>query len=274
MKHLNRSKVVFGGMIAIALLATGSFAFADETKGGVSAATSRGSAGSGTKAVAKATVRTGSTVNAADVSAGTFGASVGGGDYAFPHALGIGAAPESGYELDINNGDERFTVGLLEEGNFTYATLTGLTPAYKIHDTNTDIYGYFGSAGWSNRVDLGATTLLNIYSDAADVIITSGGGNGVRIASTTGNFGVGTNAPAYKLDVAGMIRSSSGGFRFPDGTVQTTAANNRLIDMVSASMPERSACTMERAGRFALDTTAQKLYVCLGSQWAAVQLEK
>ncbi|HEY2962566.1 MAG TPA: hypothetical protein VGJ37_09145 [Pyrinomonadaceae bacterium] len=38
-----------------------------------------------------------------------------------------------------------------------------------------------------------------------------------------GNVGIGTNAPAYKLDVAGPIRSSSGGFVFPDGTVQTTA---------------------------------------------------
>lgn len=40
----------------------------------------------------------------------------------------------------------------------------------------------------------------------------------------SGNIGIGTTAPAYKLDVAGVINSSAGGFRFPDGTVQTTAA--------------------------------------------------
>jgi hypothetical protein len=38
-----------------------------------------------------------------------------------------------------------------------------------------------------------------------------------------GNVGVGTTAPAYPLDVAGQIHSSTGGYVFPDGTTQTTA---------------------------------------------------
>jgi len=39
-----------------------------------------------------------------------------------------------------------------------------------------------------------------------------------------GNVGIGSTSPTQKLDVAGTIRSSSGGFQFPDGTTQTTAA--------------------------------------------------
>jgi hypothetical protein len=39
-----------------------------------------------------------------------------------------------------------------------------------------------------------------------------------------GNVGIGNATPAHKLSVAGTIQSTSGGFVFPDGSVQTTAA--------------------------------------------------
>ncbi|MBM3238557.1 hypothetical protein FJZ31_19860 [Candidatus Poribacteria bacterium] len=44
----------------------------------------------------------------------------------------------------------------------------------------------------------------------------------------SGNVGIGTANPAYTLDVAGKIRSSSGGFVFPNGTEQTTAATGDI----------------------------------------------
>jgi len=40
----------------------------------------------------------------------------------------------------------------------------------------------------------------------------------------SGLVGIGTQTPAFKLDVAGQVRSSSGGFVFPDGSIQTSAA--------------------------------------------------
>ena len=45
----------------------------------------------------------------------------------------------------------------------------------------------------------------------------------VCLAGGGGKVGVGTCEPTEKLDVAGIIRSSSGGFMFPDNTVQTSA---------------------------------------------------
>ena len=40
----------------------------------------------------------------------------------------------------------------------------------------------------------------------------------------TGNVGIGTTTPGATLTVNGTIQSTSGGFKFPDGSVQTTAA--------------------------------------------------
>jgi len=47
--------------------------------------------------------------------------------------------------------------------------------------------------------------------------------SGTNTYDTTGNVGIGTASPTYLLDVAGQIRTSSGGIVFPDGTTQTTA---------------------------------------------------
>ena len=47
-----------------------------------------------------------------------------------------------------------------------------------------------------------------------------------------GNVGVGTDSPTSRFTVVGLIHSLSGGFKFPDGTVQTTAASNNALTTV------------------------------------------
>lgn len=42
--------------------------------------------------------------------------------------------------------------------------------------------------------------------------------------SNSGQIGVGTTAPTSKLTVAGTVETTFGGYKFPDSTVQTTAA--------------------------------------------------
>jgi hypothetical protein len=46
------------------------------------------------------------------------------------------------------------------------------------------------------------------------------------VVTEAGNVGIGAVSPDEKLTVAGTIRSTSGGFKFPDGSVQTSAVTS------------------------------------------------
>lgn len=50
---------------------------------------------------------------------------------------------------------------------------------------------------------------------------------------TTGNVGVGTTAPNSKFTVVGLIETTTGGVKFPDGTIQTTAAGGSSSGVTS-----------------------------------------
>jgi hypothetical protein len=134
-------------------------------------------------------------------------------------AIGYGAASSNttGYSntaigaqsLYRNTGGVYNTaVGGLALLNNTGTTTTG--------DYNTAL-GYASgptTANLSNTTAIGANASV---SESNALVLGGTGANAVKV-------GIGTAAPAYTLDAAGTIRSSSGGFMFPDGTTQTTAA--------------------------------------------------
>jgi hypothetical protein len=67
---------------------------------------------------------------------------------------------------------------------------------------------------WS-LASVGTTSNFQIFNDAT-------GQNAVLI-DRTNKVGIGTTTPGQKLSVAGVIESTSGGVKFPDGTVQDGA---------------------------------------------------
>jgi len=78
--------------------------------------------------------------------------------------------------------------------------------------------GYFQGPNWHSGTALGFFT-----HGGGDITANGNAVERMRI-DKDGNIGIGVAAPATRLDVAGQVKSSSGGFVFPDGTVQTTAA--------------------------------------------------
>ena len=66
-------------------------------------------------------------------------------------------------------------------------------------------------------------TSANAQAKVGGLLLNTGGAtNGLIVQS--GNVGIGTTSPGQMLSVSGIILAS-GGFKFPDGTIQTTSAS-------------------------------------------------
>ena len=115
------------------------------------------------------------------------------------------------------------------------------------------VYRNVSNVGWGTGIDWAFNNSAGnvtdyAYVNSTVVTNTAGSENGTlgfftvksgtltqqAIIDQNGNFGIGTASPGYKLDVAGQIRSSTGGFMFPDGTVQLTASPGGTITGVTA----------------------------------------
>lgn len=72
---------------------------------------------------------------------------------------------------------------------------------------------------WDNTADYGIVSTQGVKTLAIGVAQ-----NPLVYVTSSGNLGVGTSTPGSKFTATGTIESTTGGFKFPDGTTQTTAA--------------------------------------------------
>ena len=130
--------------------------------------------------------------------------------------------------------DDWFPQGALNTDSIFHIGNVGIginIPSYKLHVMDRIGVGIAGSvAGTVSLFPPDGSGWYHIDVPGGTGLRFSGGGSpGVYEYLTIvhpGNVGIGTIYPNSKLEVDGMIHSTSsaGGFKFPDGTVQTTAA--------------------------------------------------
>jgi len=101
------------------------------------------------------------------------------------------------------------------------------SPAYPItvsrSGVNTYLYQYDGTGAMVTGCNGSGLGISGTFSNT-DYALFANSVERIRINTTTGNVGVGTSSPTQKLEVAGTIYSTSGGVKFPDATIQTSAA--------------------------------------------------
>jgi hypothetical protein len=94
------------------------------------------------------------------------------------------------------------------------AGVTAMSANANTSGSNNTFIGFSAGPGTS-------TQLTNATAIGANALVSAS--NSMVLGDGTIKVGIGTTAPGQKLSVAGIIESTTGGVKFPDGTVQTTA---------------------------------------------------
>lgn len=112
-------------------------------------------------------------------------------------------------------------------GAGTFSSYVEVGGDITLDGANVSLYSDIGSGGSDFVLESNANLSL-----AAGTIV------GFKMDSVTQNVGVGVAPNTSKLAVAGVIESTTGGVKFPDGTTQTTAATGSVTmsDVIAMSI--------------------------------------
>lgn len=146
-------------------------------------------------------------------SSGTFGGS---GYFLWDDAnasLGIGGSPGAAQQVIIDSG---------------YTATDDVVGLVITRSDDGNNFLSFTASHLGERSSMVANTNLEIGTGGYTKFSTAGGTERMRM-TPAGRFGIGTTTPASPLTVAGVVESTSGGFKFPDATTQTTAAATPAI---------------------------------------------
>jgi len=119
---------------------------------------------------------------------------------------------------------------------------TGSGPIYPSSAGGVAIASNFSNG--NAEIDIWNTFLPGTYPNTGIRFLqqlTSNSYRDLMFLSNNGNVGIGTISPSQPLQVAGTIYSSSGGFKFPDGTTQTTSAG--VVSLIAGANISLSGST-------------------------------
>ena len=109
------------------------------------------------------------------------------------------------------------------------------------------VFPLISACAWQLSGNTG-TTAGNEFlgtTDSQPLVIKTNNSEALRV-DTAGNVGIGTTSVTEKLTVAGTIESTSGGMKFPDGSIQTTAAGSSLSTTIRTSTTTVPATSFRR----------------------------
>jgi len=147
------------------------------------------------------------------------------------------------------------------------AGLTGVNANANTTGSNNTFIGYNAGPGTSTQLTNATAIGSNALVDQSNALVLGGTG------ADAVNVGIGTATPDPNagLTVAGVIETTSGGIKFPDGTVQTTAATGSSIAVPSTASTQQYTLTGSDGATWVdIDPTNLKLSITPTSNVNAV----